>query len=357
MRAPARWQGSLVRVMMRIDVPARSGQRYTTAAQGVSDPPCCQSEELLMIRQVAVLMLPVIALAGLRARVSAAELRAEQSEKGAVVTIDGRLFAEYVADFNGTPILWPIIGPTGKPMTRAYPMGKGPNEREDHKHHRSLWFTHGDVNGFSFWHEETIRHREFVKIESGEQATVAARNDWIGPNGEKVCEDLRHLRFGVDGRTRWIDFDITLKAANGPVKFGDTKEGCMGVRVAGTMKVDAKLGGEIVNSEGQTDQEAWGKRAAWVDYHGPVDGKTVGIAIFNHPRSFRFPTYWHVRTYGLFAANPFGWHDFQRSPDYDGSYTLQPGESITLRYRFLFHEGDEKEGRVAQAFEAYAKQP
>ena len=104
----------------------------------------------------------------------------------------------------------------------------------------------------------------------------------------------------------------------------------MGVRVAGTMKVDAKLGGRIVNSEGQTDGDAWAKRAAWVDYHGPVDGLTVGVAILNHPSSFRFPTYWHVRTYGLFAANPFGWQDFQRSDDVDGSCALAPGESITL---------------------------
>ncbi len=291
------------------------------------------------------------------ARVGVAEITAERSDKGVVVKIDGQLFTEYVTDFDGTPILWPIIGPTGKPMTRAYPMGKGPNEREDHKHHRSLWFTHGDVNGLSFWHLETIRHREFAKVESGPQAVVVTRDDWVAKDGKRVCEDERSMRFGRDGDTRWIDFDITLKASDGPVKFGDTKEGTMGVRVAGTMKVDAKLGGRIVNSEGQTDGEAWGQQAAWVDYHGPVDGQTVGIAILNHPKSFRFPSYWHVRTYGLFAANPFGWHDFRRSKEYDGSHELGAGESITLRYRFLFHKGDEKAGKVAEAFAAYAKQP
>jgi hypothetical protein len=285
------------------------------------------------------------------------EITAKPSDKGVVVKIDGQLFAEYVTDFNGTPILWPIIGPTGKPMTRSHPMGEGPEERKDHPHHRSLWFTHGDVNGLSFWDKETIRHREFVNIESGEQALIVTRNDWVARDGSVVCEDERKLRFGTDGQSRFIDFDITLKALDRPVKFGDTKEGTMAVRVAGTMKVDAKLGGKIVNSEGQTDLEAWGKRAAWVDYHGPVDGQTAGIAIFNHPTSFRFPTYWHVRTYGLFAANPFGWHDFTRSEDKDGSHTLAPGETITLRYRFLFHHGDEKIGKVFEAFAAYAKLP
>ena len=109
--------------------------------------------------------------------------------------------------------------------------------------------------------------------------------------------------------------------------------------VAETMRVEAKQGGQIVNSEGQRDDKAWARRAAWVDYHGPLDGETVGIAILNHPSSFRYPTYWHVRTYGLFAANPFGVRDFTRAPGADGSYEIAPGKSLTLRYRVLLHRG------------------
>jgi len=293
-----------------------------------------------------------IALAG---GVAKAEVTAEKAPGGVVVQIDGQPFTEYLVDWNGTPILWPVIGPTGKPMTRAYPMGHAEGEREDHPHHRSIWFTHGDVNGLSFWHVETIKHRRFVKIESGPQAVIVTENDWVDSEGKKQCEDTRALTFGTDGQSRWIDYDITLRAADRPVTFGDTKEGTMGVRTAATMKVDAKLGGRIINSEGQTDKEAWGKRAAWVDYHGPVDGQTVGIAILNHPSSFRFPTYWHVRTYGLFAANPFGLHDFLKPENVDGSATLAPGESFTLRYRLLFHKGDEKEGNVAEAFQKYSR--
>ena len=287
-----------------------------------------------------------------------AEITAERSKKGVVVKIDGKLFTEYLTDFKGTPILWPDIGPTDKPITRAYPMAKGPGEREDHQHHRSLWFTHGGVGGTSFWEigRGTIKHREFVKIESGKIAELVTRNDWLSQKGEKVCEDQRNLAFGSDGRSRWIDFEIAIKASDGPLKFVDTKEGTMGVRVAGTMKVDAKKGGRIVNSQGQTDGGAWGKRAAWVDYHGPVEGQTVGIAILNHPSSFRFPTYWHVRTYGLFAANPFGIKDFERDREADGSHTLSAGATLRLRYRVLFHLGDEKTGKVAESFEAYAKQ-
>jgi len=293
--------------------------------------------------------------------VSGVEITAERSERGAVVKIDGQLFAEYVVRSGTKPILWPIIGPTGKPMTRDYPMRLRKGEQHDHPHHRSLWFAHGLVDGENFWSEQgkvgEIRHREFTKIAGGRPAVVATRNDWLASDGRRVCRDDRVLRFDADADARWIDFDITLTASEGDVVFGDTKEGTFGLRVAESLRVDAKQGGRIVNSRGDVDNAAWGKTAEWVDYHGPIDGQTVGIAIFNHPESFRFPTPWHVRTYGLFAANPFGLRDFSGGQAPDGSCKLAAGKTLTLRYRIVLHRGDEREGRLAERFAAYAGQP
>jgi hypothetical protein len=295
------------------------------------------------------------------AAASAAEVTAERSASGVVVKIDGQFFTEYLSRSGSKPILWPVLGPTGKPMTRSYPMADVPGEKKDHPHQRSIWFTHGDVNKISFWEQSpkagSIVHREFVKVAGGPTATIVTRNDWLGPDGKKQLEDRRALGFGRVGDARWIDFDITLEATEGPVRFGDTKEGSFGVRVAQTLAVDSKLGGKIVNSQGQRDTEAWGKRAAWVDYFGPVDHETVGIAIFNHPSSFRYPTYWHVRTYGLYAANPFGEKSFAGRSGDDGSYTLPAGEKLVLRYRLLFHRGDWKQARIAQLYADYAKAP
>ncbi|MEM9317013.1 MAG: DUF6807 family protein [Pseudomonadota bacterium] len=155
---------------------------------------------------------------------------------------------------------------------------------------------------------------------------------------------------------RYLDISI-LADAQAAVEFGDTKEGCLGLRVASTLKVDAESGGgQIVNNNNDRNGDTWGKTGAWVDYHGPVNDETVGIAILNHPDSFRFPTYWHVRSYGLFAANAFGWRAFRNAPGEDGSYTLAPGESLTFCYRVLLHRGDETEGNVRDAFIAYAKE-
>jgi len=312
-----------------------------------------------MIRTTAVLTLGLLLATSISLR--AAQFDVEKDDDGVTVKLNGKLFTRYVVKSGNKPIMWPIIGPYGNEITRVYPMREaGPDERADHPHHRSFWFTHGDVNGISVWHEGKgtgeIVHKEFVKVDGSDNPVIVTRNDWLGPDGTKLCEDIRTTTFGVDGESVWIDFDATVKATAAPVTFGDTKEGCFGVRVAGTVKVDAKQGGgKIVNSEGHTDREAWGKQAAWCDYHGPVKGNVVGITIMNHPKSFRFPTYWHVRTYGLFTANPFGLHNFIKAEREAGSHTLQPGESFTLHYRVFIHKGDEKEGDVAEAFARYSK--
>lgn len=290
----------------------------------------------------------------------AAEFTVEKADDGVTVKVDGQLFTRYLIKSGAKPILWPIVGPTGKEMTRAWPMREGnPDEKTDHIHQRSFWFTHGSVNKVSFWDENKghgdINHREFVTVEGGSQAVIVTTNDWVGPDGVKICEDRRKLTFGADADARWIDFDTVVKAGEQPVVFGDTKEGAFGVRVAGTMNVDKKLGGRIVNAEGLTNDAAWGKPSPWVDYHGPVNGETLGVAILNHPSSFRFPTPWHVRTYGLFAANPFGTKDFTGDKTKDGSHTIEPGGTMTLRYRVIFHAGDEKAGKIADRFTAYAK--
>jgi hypothetical protein len=290
----------------------------------------------------------------------AAEFQLEENADGVTVRLDGQLFTRYLIKSGPKPILWPIVGPYGKQMTRGYPMREpSASEKKDHVHHRSLWFTHGDVNGTSFWHESdpqgTIVHREFVKLSAGERAVIQTRNDWLDPNGQRVCEDLRTFTFHADGDLRLIDVDILVTAGDERVVFGDTKEGSFAVRVAGSMRTELGQGGKIINSQGQQDGDAWGRRAEWVDYSGPVEGKTVGITIMNHPQSLRYPTYWHVRTYGLFAANPFGVRDFLQDKKADGKLVLAPRESFSLYYRVLLHPGDASSLDLPAAFQAYSQ--
>ena len=299
-------------------------------------------------------------------QITAAEVQVEKTDGGIVVKLGGQPFTTYIFKSGVKPILWPVIGPTGKEMTRAWPMREGnKDEAVDHPHQRSFWFTHGNVNGLDFWAETAkdkegrdmqgrIEHNELVKAEGGSVGTIVTKNTWLGPDGAKICGDERTLRFGGDADSRWIDFDVTVTALADKVTFGDTKEGSFGLRVDETLKVLANKGGKIINAEGIENDKAWGKASPWVDYHGPAQGDHVGIAILNHPSSFRFPTYWHVRPYGLFAANPFGLSDFKGSKDVNGSHEMKKGETFTLRYRVIFHKGDEKEGKIADAFKKYS---
>lgn len=321
---------------------------------------CCMSATFCSIRNSIRRALPIVgAVAMLATTLSAAEFTVDSADDGATVLVDGKLFTRYLIQSGAKPILWPVVGPTGKEMTRAWPMREGNTmEKTDHVHQRSFWFTHGNVNGVSFWDENKghgqIVHQEFLERAGGSQATIATRNDWLGPDGKKICRDERRLYFGADADARWIDFQITIFADSEPVVFGDTKEGSFGIRTAGVLDVVRNLGGRIVNAEGFTNEPAWGKPSPWVDYHGPIDGQVLGIAILNHPQSFRYPTHWHVRTYGLFAANPFGLHDFYNDKAMDGSHRVEPGGSFRLLYRVILHQGDERQAKIAERFKAYA---
>jgi hypothetical protein len=281
------------------------------------------------------------------------------------IEIGGDMFCEYnFAQTNSRPFLYPILGPGGLAMTRNWPMRNVEGEERDHVHHRSFWWAHGDVNGVDFWSESAkagkTLHDAFIAVESGPKfGLVRSRNRLVKTDGSVVALADQTMRFWGGRDERYIDFEVTVRAPNGELVFGDTKEGTMAVRLAETMRLKpnkAGLGaGHIVNSEGLKDGDTWGKRARWVDYHGPVDGQLVGLAIFDHPKNPRHPTWWHVRDYGLFAANPFGIHDFERQPEGAGKFVVPAGESVTFKYRFYFHRGDEKAASVAAKYEEYAR--
>ncbi|MCK5804660.1 MAG: PmoA family protein [Lentisphaeria bacterium] len=264
------------------------------------------------------------------------------------------------------PFLHPVIGPHGDPITRGYPVQDNlPGETQDHPHHKSFWVAWGDVNGTDNWSENQERghakqvQRELPEASSGPVfATIRTRNDWVSEAGEKVLEEARTLKvYNLPAACRLVDLNVEFRATNGPVTFGDTKEGGIcSIRVATSM--DAKEHGVIVNAYGGTNEaETWGKRAPWCDYYGPVNGKTVGICIFDNPANFRHPTYWHVRNYGLMTANPFGLSHFLKNKEIDGSHTLGAGETLAFQYRVLFHAGDTKTAAVAERYHDYINPP
>lgn len=321
-----------------------------------------------------------LALGSLTAR--GADFTVEKTPSGGtIVKVDGKLFTEFVVDQANKTYLWPIYGPTGKLMTRKFPMETVDGEQHDHPHHRGLCFGHENIGGTNNWAEEasypatpgkpnpkvdeqrellgSIKHREYRELKGGETGVISAVADYLDRNGKKIMEEERVMTFRVSGDTRIIDVDITLNATEGDVKVDDKKDAGLSIRVPTEMAVEIEKGkkgsGHIISSEGLTDEAAWGKRANWCDYYGTVEGENVGVAMLNHPASFRHPTPWHVRTYGLFTANPFGVQALDKDAP-NGDMTLKKGEKLVLRHRFIFHKGDEKSAKIAEAYEAYAKE-
>ena len=304
------------------------------------------------------------------------------------VEVGGELFTEYIFGDGATrPYCYPVLMADGTPMTRNFPMKHVPGEDTDHPWHRSLMFAHSEVNGVDFWNEgngdkghspdakgKTIQNQP-VEI-SGD--TLRTHDNWTAPDGKIVCTDERKISFRADGKVRMIDFEITLHApTNEPLVIGDNKDGTMAIRLAqwltmphkhqgGGVKITGdstnaiSFGGghgHIANSAGQHDGDCWGKRADWCDYFSERDGRTYGVAIFDHPQNLRHPTWWMARDYGLFGANPFGQHDFEnlKNQPHAGDYTIPASGTLTLRYRFYFHNGDTQEAKIAEHYSDYTK--
>ena len=321
-------------------------------------------------------VLPLLVLAALVAPVAALHAAAGSNVKltrtdGTVrVEIGGKLFTEYVFKDVPRPFFYPVLAPDGTEMTRNYPMKKGvAGEVEDHPHHRSLWFTHGNVNGIDFWAEGGNNKGKIVN-DSVEHSVkdgvgiIKSRNKWVAADGAVQMNDETTVRIKGTPEARILDYEVTLKAPAGkPVVLGDTKEGSMAIRLPLWMTPTHAQGkgkkhegkGTIINDSGQLNDDTWGKKSTWVDYYAPKDGKVYGVAMFDHPKNPRYPTWWHVRSYALFAANPFGKHDFEKLPDAKaGDLTIAPGESVTFRWRIYFHMGDEKTAKIAERYKEYA---
>ena len=282
-------------------------------------------------------------------------IRLTETDGTVSVTVHDVLFTRHHPDLADRPFFFPILLDGRLPLTRGWPVDPGPDDEADHRHHRGLWFTHGSVNGHDFWTEGRGPRivQDSLVLEADGFITT---NRWEDAEGTLVCRDRRIHRFAVVAHGVLLDFEVELMAEGSPVVFGDTKEGSMAIRLAPTLRVTGPVAqGTIETSAGLRDGDTWGTRAAWVDYRGPVRGETVGVALFDHPDNPRHPTWWHVRTYGLFAANPFGLHDFEKAPPGTGDLTVAAGESVRFRYRFFFHHGDTESAGVADQYELYAE--
>lgn len=287
------------------------------------------------------------------------------------VELGGKPFTEYrftapVAGISekglpwARPYFYPVKAADGVEITSDQSLF---NPKE-HPHHRSLWVAQGAVNGLDHWaHAKTgatqpeQRHVKFEKV-GGD--TIAEELTWDGADGKPMLAEQRTWKFFAwpDG-TRGIDLTSTYTAVAGTVTFGDTKEaGLCSIRLNDAISKTSTItqAGGVVSKSIKEEKNVWGKKADWCDLSGKIDGKDYGAAILDHPSNPRHPGNWHVRHYGLLAANIFGLHDFDPKgvEKRAGDFKIEPKQPVTFKYRVVIHAGDADAAKLKEKYAEFA---
>ena len=315
----------------------------------------------------------------------------KEAERKVDVMVDGKMFTSFSWPDNvWKPILYPVYTSAGTDITRGYPMKPRDGERNDHSHQIGIWLTYGNVNGFDFWGNGSrglgtknpnggvIRHVNVEKVSDGNgEGTLISNEIWEDPSGKEVMKERTEYRFIANGKTRIIDRITTLVPTNGPVLMKDTKEGMFGIRMARQLELPSKEKGTLFDaqgnkttaliganegvtgnyrsSEGVTGEAVWGKRAKWMDLSGTIGSEKIAVVICDHPKNQTYPTYWHARGYGLFAANPFGVKDFTENKE-ELNYTITAEKPAVIRFRVIVNSGaDLTDAEINKLSDEFAK--
>jgi hypothetical protein len=283
------------------------------------------------------------------------------------VCVGGKHFTTYNYGVGVVrPYLYPVLAADSVGATRNWPMVDGiAGESTDHPHHKGIYTAQDEINGIRNWGEGKGHgwqiHKGFTRLYSGPAAGgFTAELDWTDHDRKVYMTETRRVTFYVTPmHARLFDYEVTLHASQGDLVIGDTKEGgLLSARVASSMEAQRETGGVITNGCGGVQEaETWGKRAPWCDYSGPIGDACYGISLMDHGTNPRYPTYWHVRAYGLMTANCFGRHHFTGDPDNRWDMPIPAGESRTWRYRVLIHHGDAQAAKVGVHYQGFSYPP
>ena len=299
----------------------------------------------------------------------------DQKEKKQLdILWNGKLLTSYCFyDSVMKPVLFPVNTLDGITITRGYPVNPRPGERTDHPHHVGIWMNYESVNGLDFWNNSTaipfekrssygtIRNQEITnKISGKTSASFIAIANWQRPDGHILLKEKTIFRFTVKKDQLYIDRISTLTANDIEVKFKDAKDGFLAIRVARELEMPSQqadvfvdalgnktnvprinnegISGMYTGSNGSKGDSVWSTKGPWTILTGKKDGKDITIGIIDHPKNVGYPTYWHARGYGLFAANPLGRKVFSNGKE-ELNFSLQPNMSTTFKYRIIVASG------------------
>ena len=342
-----------------------------------------------LLKQISVCTFYILlGMAGMAQQALPVKLVKEAEAKAVDVFIGGKLFTRFIyPDTLEKPVLYPLFAANGSAITRGFPLHPVPGDPTDHPHHIGLWFNFENVNGLDFWNNSFaiptekkssygwIKTTGTPQMSNGSQGTLRYQANWDNQQNEVLLTETTEFTFSGNSSRRIVDRTTTL-TANTDVLFKDAKDGLLGLRVAHALQMPSKQdqkftddkgnvtvvkagtdnipNGNYLTSEGKQGDDAWSTRGSWCKLYGKLGTDSVSIVIFDHPSNPNYPTYWHARGYGLFAANPLGENIFTNGKS-TKNLQLKKGESVTFRYRILIdnstHTPDAGElGRLAAQF-------
>jgi hypothetical protein len=319
---------------------------------------------------------------------SGVQVVADEAHRRVDITIDGQPFTSYIWPVSlKKPVLYPLVSDDGVTVTRGFPLEPQPGERVDHPHHAGLWFNYGNANGFDFWNNSdaikpesrakmgTVVFKKILSVKGGtDTGELVVESTWIAGENQPILDQTTRYIFSRRNHARGIDQIVTLKALD-RVVFNDDKEGLLGMRVAHWLESPDDKGGTFIDangrpttvetaattdatgvyftSEGVKGEAAWATRGRWCSLTGHTGNHTVTIAIFDSPNNPGYPTYWHARGYGLFAANPLGRSIFDpKQPAFN--FTIEKNQTAVFRYRTILYSRDASVDELNQEADTFA---
>jgi hypothetical protein len=293
-----------------------------------------------------------------------------KNENRVEVYVGNSLFTQFLyPDSLEKPVLFPIYDAGNEPVTRGFPRDPRPGEPTDHPHHLGYWFTYENVNGLDFWNNSYaipvekksqygwIKTDSLLEISGGTEGILKYHANWVNQVNQILLEETTYFVFSGSGEQRAIDRVTDLKADTN-ILFADAKDGLLGLRLTHELQIpekkdqsftdnkgnttvvkkDMMASGNYLTSEGKTGDSAWSTRGSWCKVYGKIGNDSVSITIFDNKKNPNYPTFWHARGYGLFAANPLGEKIFTNGKS-SFNLHLKKGETIRFRYRILIQNG------------------
>jgi hypothetical protein len=353
----------------------------------------------LVLSLSALILLPARSISQSKTKLGSIRIMVlpNPSQQKVTILAGDKPFTEFLyPDTLEKPVLYPIYAPDQQLVTRGYPVAPRAGEPTDHPHHLGLWFNYENVNGLDFWNNSFaipaekkhlygwIRNTQVLATggtrmaDGGNQGYFRYSSDWTDQQKNVLLKELTTYTFMADAGERVIDRTTTLTAEQ-DVSFPDAKDGLLGLRVTKELQIPSNAPGKYVDdkgnvttvaagntpdingnyltSEGKKGDSAWATRGTWCLLYGKKQGDSLSVAIIDHPSNPGYPTYWHARGYGLFAANPLGQKVFSNGKETLG-FKLTKGQSVTFRYRIVVAAGAQRlsTGRISQLADDFARQ-